>query len=73
MALPGPEARAGLAHEQLWRPMLSVDLDNRLRIILAIAIAETHPDEALATARPLCASADSWVRSVLTARKLCGS
>jgi rhomboid protease GluP len=67
------EARAGLAHEGLWRPMLSADIDTRLRTILSIAIVTTHPDEALATARPLCASTDRWVRSSLTAKKLCGS
>jgi rhomboid protease GluP len=67
------EARAGLAHEPFWRPMLSADIDDSLRALLVIAIIETHPDEAQATARPLCASTNRWVRSVLDTRKLCAS
>jgi rhomboid protease GluP len=67
------EARAGLAEEELWRSTLSSDLDNGLRAILALAINETHPEEALATARPVCAaSKDGRMHKVLDAKKLCG-
>jgi rhomboid protease GluP len=66
------EARAGLADEELWRSTLSPDIDNGLRVILAIAINETHPDEALATARPVCAvNKDGPMHKMLDEKKLC--
>jgi rhomboid protease GluP len=68
------EARAGLAEEELWRPMLSEQLANGLRVVLAIAINRDRPEEARSTARPACvALKDGPMRKLLDAQKLCGT
>jgi rhomboid protease GluP len=66
------EARAGLAEESRWQSMLSPQISNGLRVILALAINAGHPDEALATARPACAALkDGPMRRMLDDKNLC--
>jgi rhomboid protease GluP len=68
------EARAGLADEDRWRSMLSAQLANGLRVMLAIAINRDHPEEARSTAQPACvALKDGPMRKLLDERKLCGT
>lgn len=68
------EARAGLAGEDGWRSMLSDQLGNGLRVMLAIAINRDHPDEARSTAQPACAALkDGPMRKLLDQQKLCGT
>lgn len=68
------EARAGLAEERLWQPILPPQIDHGLRVILAIVLAENRRDEALSTARPACnALKDGPMRRLLDERKLCGT
>ena len=68
------EARAGLADEDLWRSMLSAQLANGLRVMLAIAINRDHPEQARSTAQPACvALKDGSMRKLLDERKLCGT
>ena len=66
------EARAGLAEENLWHSLLSPQLGNNLRVVLAIAIDKDRHDEALQTVRPACAAMkDGPMRKLLDDRKLC--
>ncbi len=66
------EARAGLAEEALWRTILPPQVGQGLRTFLAIAISKDRPQEALATARPVCAAvSDGPMRKMLDDRKLC--
>jgi rhomboid protease GluP len=68
------EARAGLAEENLWRSILSAQVGNGLRIILAIALNKDRREEALSTARPACSAIkDGPMRKLLDDRKLCGT
>jgi rhomboid protease GluP len=68
------EARAGLAEESLWHAILPPQLGNGLRIMLAIALNTDRRDEALATARPACATVtDGPMRKMLDERNLCGT
>ncbi len=68
------EARAGLAEEDSWRQLLSPQLSNSLRVVLALAIDRDRHDEALRTARPACDGfKDGPFRKVLDDRKLCGT
>jgi rhomboid protease GluP len=68
------EARTGLAEERLWQPILSPQVDHGLRVILAIALAGDRRDEALDTARPVCAALkDGPMRRLLDERNLCGT
>jgi hypothetical protein len=66
------EARAGLAQEKLWRPLLSAQTASGLRIVLALAINKDRPDEARSTIRPACADVkDGPMRKRLNDQKLC--
>jgi hypothetical protein len=68
------QARAGLSEEALWRPILPAQLADGLRVILAIALNRDHREEALATARQLCAAVtDGPMRKLLDDQKLCGT
>jgi rhomboid protease GluP len=68
------EARAGLAEENLWRSILPPQVGHGLRVFLAAAISRDRPEEALATARPVCAAVrDGPMRKMLDDRKLCRS
>jgi rhomboid protease GluP len=68
------QARAGLSEEAAWRPILPAQLADGLRIILAIALNRDHREEALATARQLCATVtDGPIRKLLDDQKLCGT
>lgn len=68
------EARAGLAQEKLWRPLLSAQTASGLRIVLALAINKDRPDEARSTIRPACADVkDGPMRKRLNDQKLCDS
>jgi len=68
------EARAGLAEENLWRAILPPQLGNGLRIMLAIALNTDRRNEALATARPVCATVtEGPMRKMLDDRNLCGT
>jgi rhomboid protease GluP len=68
------EARAGLAEENLWRSVLPPQVGNGLRTFLAVAISRDRPEEALATARPVCeAVKDGPMRKMLDDRRLCRS
>jgi len=68
------EARAGLAEEDAWRSILSAQVGNGLRVMLAIAINGDRRAEALSTARPVCTSIkDGPMRKLLDAQKLCGT
>jgi rhomboid protease GluP len=66
------EARAGLAEENFWHSILPPQVGNGLRTFLAIAISRDRPDEALATAQPVCAAVkDGPMRRMLNDRNLC--
>ena len=66
------EARAGLAEENLWHSVLPPQVGNGLRTFLAVAISRDRPEEALATARPVCETVkDGPMRKMLDDRKLC--
>lgn len=66
------EARAALADENLWGAILPPQVGNGLRVFLAVAISRDRPDEALATARPVCAAVkDGLMRKMLDDRNLC--
>jgi rhomboid protease GluP len=68
------EARAALADEDLWRPILSPQLGNTLRIMLAVAINGDRPEEARETVRPACAAIrEGPMRKLLDDRKLCSN
>jgi rhomboid protease GluP len=68
------QARAGLSEEVFWRPILPAQLADGLRIILALALNRDHRDEALATARQLCATVtDGPMRKLLDDQRLCGT
>jgi rhomboid protease GluP len=68
------EARAGLAEEDAWRSILSAQVGNGLRGMLAIAINGDRRAEARSTARPVCISIkDGPMRKLLDAQKLCGT
>jgi rhomboid protease GluP len=68
------EARAGLAEENLWHAILPPQLGNGLRIMLAIALNADRRDEALTTARPVCATVtEGPMRKMLDDRNLCGT
>jgi rhomboid protease GluP len=68
------EARAGLADEKLWRPLLPPQVANGLRAMLAVAIVKDRREEALSTASPACdAIKDGPMRKLLDDRKLCGT
>jgi rhomboid protease GluP len=68
------EARAGLADEALWRPLLAPDLDNNLRVLLALAISGKDPGEARMVAQPACAGLkDGPMRKALDEKALCRS
>jgi rhomboid protease GluP len=68
------EARAGLEEEYLWRTLLPQQVGDGLRTFLAIAISRDRPQEALATARPVCLSLkDGPIRKMLDDRRLCRS
>jgi len=67
------EARAGLAEEDAWRPLLPA-VGVPLRAMLAASLDDTRRGEALTLAKPVCdASHDGPVRRLLDARQLCGS
>jgi rhomboid protease GluP len=67
------EARAGLAEEEMWRPVLSPQIGNGLRVVLAIAISGDRRGEAVSIAEPACiAIKDGPLRQLLDDRKLCG-
>jgi rhomboid protease GluP len=66
------EARAALAEENLWHSILPPQVGNGLRVFLAVAISRDRPEEALATARPVCAAVkDGPMRKMLDDRNLC--
>jgi rhomboid protease GluP len=66
------EARAGLDEEYLWHALLPSQVGDGLRTFLAIAISRDRPQEALATARPVCLSLkDGPMRRMLDERRLC--
>jgi rhomboid protease GluP len=66
------EARAALADENLWGAIMPPQVGNGLRVFLAVAISRDRPDEALATARPVCAAVkDGPMRKMLDDRNLC--
>ena len=66
------EARAGLDEEYLWRSLLPSQVGDGLRTFLAIAISRDRPQEALATAAPVClALKDGPMRRMLDERRLC--
>lgn len=66
------EARVALADENLWRAILPPQVGNGLRTFLAVAISRDRPQEALATARPVCAEVkDGPMRKMLDDRYLC--
>ena len=68
------EARAGLADEKLWHWLMSPQVANGLRVVLAAAIAKDRREEALSTASPACAVLkDGPMRKLLDDRKLCGT
>jgi len=68
------EARAGLADEDSWRPLLAPQFGNTLRVVLAVAINRDRHEEALQTARPACdAFRDGPMRKLLDDQKLCGT
>jgi rhomboid protease GluP len=68
------EAHVGLAEETLWRAILPPQLGNGLRIMLAIALNTDRRNEALATARPVCATVtEGPMRKMLDDRNLCGT
>ena len=68
------EARIALADEDLWRPILSPQLGNTLRIMLAVAINGDRPEEARSVVRPACdAIKEGPMRKLLDDRKLCGN
>ena len=68
------EARAGLAEEDTWRLLLTPQLGNSLRVMLALAINGNRREEALQTAHPACeAFKDGPFRKLLDERKLCGT
>ena len=68
------EARAGLADEKLWHSLLSAQVANGLRVMLAVAINKDRREEALSTASPACAVLkDGPMRKLLDDRKLCGT
>jgi len=68
------DARAGLADEALWRPLLAPDVDNNLRLVLALAINAKNPDEARTVAQPACAAfKEGPMRRALDAKALCSS
>jgi rhomboid protease GluP len=66
------EARAGLADENLWRTLLSPQVSHGLRAFLAIAVSRDRPEQAIETARPVCAALkDGPFRKMLDERRLC--
>jgi rhomboid protease GluP len=66
------EARAGLADENLWRTLLSPQVSHGLRVFLAMAISADRPEQAIETARPVCAALkDGPLRKMLDERRLC--
>jgi rhomboid protease GluP len=66
------EARAALTEENLWGSILPPQVGNGLRVFLALAIDRDRPQEALATARPVCAAVkDGPMRKMLDDRNLC--
>lgn len=66
------EARAGLADENLWRSALSPQVSYALHALLAIAVSSDRPEQAIETARPVCAALkDGPIRKLLDGRKLC--
>ena len=68
------EARAGLADEDSWRPLLAPQFGNSLRVVLAVAINRDRHEEALQTARPACdAFRDGPMRKLLDDQRLCGT
>jgi rhomboid protease GluP len=68
------EAQAGLAEEELWRSMLSPEVAQNLRIVLAVAVSPDRQSEAQAIARPVCAAVSNGpMRKMLDDRKLCGA
>jgi rhomboid protease GluP len=68
------DARAGLADEALWRPLLTPELSSNLRVVLALAINEKNPGEAHAVAHPACtAFKDGPMRRALDEKALCSS
>ncbi|MGA7804592.1 rhomboid family intramembrane serine protease [Bradyrhizobium sp.] len=68
------QARAGLSEEKLWRKILTTDVADGLRVMLAIALSQDHRDEAPAAARDACAAVkDGPMRQWLDDQKLCGT
>jgi rhomboid protease GluP len=66
------EARAALVDESAWQVMLGPQLGDNLRVILALAINDDRPEEALRTARPACARLKQGpARNLLDDKKLC--
>ena len=66
------EARAALAEENLWKPLLLPQFSTALHMVLALAISGDRRDEALAEARQPCfAFKDGPMRKMLDERKLC--
>jgi rhomboid protease GluP len=66
------EARAGLADEESWRPLLAPQFGDSLRVVLALAIDKDRHEEALRTARSACDTfKDGPMRKLLDERKLC--
>jgi rhomboid protease GluP len=66
------EARAGLADENLWHALLSPQVSYGLRTFLAVAVGRDRPEQAIETARPVCAALkDGPFRKMLDERRLC--
>jgi rhomboid protease GluP len=66
------EARAGLANESSWHAMLSPQVGDFLRVVLAVAINKDRPDEARLIARPECANVRFGpMRKLLDGNDLC--
>jgi rhomboid protease GluP len=66
------EARAGLTNESSWHAMLSPQVGDFLRVVLAVAINKDRPDEARLIARPECANVRFGpMRKLLDGNDLC--
>jgi rhomboid protease GluP len=66
------EARAGLANEGFWHAMLSPQVGDFLRVVLAIAVNKDRPEEARQIAHPACAEVRFGpMRKLLDGNGLC--
>jgi hypothetical protein len=66
------ELWAGLAEEDLWRPLFNPELPLRLRSLLAAILADSRRDEARTVARPVCETMPSGpLRELVDRGRLC--